>query len=116
MNNDSYSFDMFFNDMNVSKSTLYRKIKVLTGMSPSDFIRNIRLKKACEIIKAKKVSVAEIAYEVGFNDSKYFSVCFKKEFGVTPTEYISRYHIPEGQEKNNLPIIDKHVRSCREKI
>lgn len=99
MNNDSYSFDMFFNDMNVSKSTLYRKIKVLTGMSPSDFIRNIRLKKACEIIKAKKVSVAEIAYEVGFNDSKYFSVCFKKEFGVTPTEYISRYHIPEGQEK-----------------
>ena len=99
LNNDTYSFDMFFNDMNVSKSTLYRKIKVLTGMSPSDFIRNIRLKKACEIIKEKKATVAEIAYEVGFNDPKYFSVCFKKEFGVTPTEYINRYHLPEDPGK-----------------
>ena len=99
LNNDTYSFDMFFNDMNVSKSTLYRKIKVLTGMSPSDFIRNIRLKKACEIIKEKKATVAEIAYEVGFNDPKYFSVCFKKEFDVTPTEYINRYHLPEDPGK-----------------
>lgn len=95
LNNYDYSFDMFYNEMNVSKSTLYRKMKLLTGMSPTDFIRNIRLKKACEIIKVKKVSVSEIAYEVGFNDSKYFSVCFKKEFGITPTEYINKYHLKE---------------------
>lgn len=92
LDNADFTFEDFVAEMNVTKSTLYRKIKVLTGMTTSDFIKNIRLKNACQIMQTKKVSVSEMAYAVGFDDPKYFSTCFKKEFGVLPTEYMARYH------------------------
>lgn len=80
----------FADEMRTSKSTLYRKLKSLTGFNTSAFIRNIRLKEACRIMEEKgtNVRVSELAYAVGFNDPKYFSVCFKKEFGLSPSEYI----------------------------
>lgn len=87
-----FNLEEYIEEMNVSKSTLYRKLKVLTGMSPSDFIKNIKLKRAYTVMKEKRVSISEIAYEVGFNDPKYFSICFKKEFGLTPTEFLAKYH------------------------
>jgi AraC-like DNA-binding protein len=72
----------------VSKSALYKKLKSLTGLNTSSFIRNIRLKTACKIIEEKKsIRISELAYAVGFNDPKYFSSCFKKEFGMIPSEY-----------------------------
>ena len=77
--------------MAVSKSTLYRKITSLTGMNPSAFIRNIRVKAAYKIITTNSnVKIAELAYSVGFNDPKYFSTCFKKEFGILPSEFIEK--------------------------
>lgn len=61
-------------------------------MNTSGFIRNIRLKAACQIIEEKRhVRISELAYAVGFNDPKYFSVCFRKEFGMLPTEYMEQY-------------------------
>lgn len=87
-----FNFDNYIGELNVSKSTLYRKLKVLTGMTPSDFIRSIKLKRAYSIMKEKKVSISEVAYEVGFNDPKYFSSCFKKEYGMTPTDFINQHH------------------------
>ena len=87
-----FNFEDYIGEMNVSKSTLYRKLKVLTGMTPSDFIRSIKLKRAYRIMQEKKVSISEVAYDVGFNDPKYFSSCFKKEFGMTPTEFINQNH------------------------
>ena len=75
--------------MNMSGSTLYRKIKGLTGMSPKEFIRNIRFKYACRLLLEKSSNISEVAYRVGFSDAKYFSLCFKKEFGMTPSKYIS---------------------------
>ena len=71
----------------VSKSSLYRKMKVATGLSPVEFIRNIRLKHGSQLLKDKSISVAEVAYECGFSNPKYFATCFKEEFGVTPKEY-----------------------------
>ncbi len=72
----------------LSKSTLYRKTKVLLGMAPSEFIRNIRLKHACQLMeKDGSISVSEVAFAVGFSDPRYFSTCFKNEFGMTPTEF-----------------------------
>lgn len=92
---DDVEFDQqkFIQVMNVSKSTLYRKLKSLTGLNTSSFIRNIRLKAACQIIEDNKnnIRIAELAYAVGFNDPKYFSASFKKEFGLLPTEYIEQY-------------------------
>ena len=71
----------------VSKSSLYRKMKLATGLSPIEFIRNIRLKHGRQLLKDKSISVAEVAYECGFSNPKYFATCFKEEFGVTPKEY-----------------------------
>ena len=83
----------FVEEMSTSKSTLYKKLKSLTGLNTSAFIRNIRLKAACQIMEDKNASirVSELAYAVGFNDPKYFSSCFKKEFGMLPTEYMERF-------------------------
>ena len=71
----------------VSKSTLYRKMKIATGLSPIEFIRNIRLKHGSQLLKNKSMSIAEVAYECGFSNPKYFATCFKEDFGVTPKEY-----------------------------
>jgi len=85
--NFDFTHEQLIDAMNTSKSTLYRKIKSLTGLSPSEFVRNIRLKHACIMLKNETGNVSDIAYSVGFNDPKYFSTCFKAEFGVTPREY-----------------------------
>ncbi|MEL5894796.1 two-component regulator propeller domain-containing protein [Bacteroides sp. GD17] len=83
----------FVDEMGTSKSTLYKKLKSLTGLNTSAFIRNIRLKAACRIMEEKgsAVRISDLAYAVGFNDPKYFSACFKKEFGMLPTEYLERF-------------------------
>lgn len=71
----------------MSKSSLYRKIKTMTGLSPVEFIRNIRLKHACQMLKDKSISISEVAYATGFSDPKYFTTCFKNEFDVTPSDF-----------------------------
>ena len=83
----------FAEEMITIKSTLYKKLKSLAGLNTSAFIRNVRLKAACRIMEEKgnNIRVSELAYIVGFNDPKYFSVCFKKEFGMLPTDYIERF-------------------------
>ena len=83
----------FADEMRTSKSTLYKKLKSLAGLNTSSFIRNVRLTAACRIMEEKgtNVRVSELAYAVGFNDPKYFSSCFKKEFDMLPSEYIERF-------------------------
>ncbi|MEI7502138.1 MAG: two-component regulator propeller domain-containing protein, partial [Paludibacter sp.] len=78
---DTYDFDQFAIDMATSKSTLHRKLKSLTGLSPGEFIRNIRLKHAALMLANNTGNISEVAFAVGFNDPKYFSRCFKTEFG-----------------------------------
>ena len=105
LDNSEFDQQQFMEEMATSKSTLYKKLKSLTGLNTSAFIRNIRLKAACQIIEEKKrVRISELAYAVGFNDPKYFSACFRKEFGMLPSEYMERYH-PEAAEGGG--IIDK---------
>ena len=84
LSNFDFTHEQLIDAMNSSKSTFYRKIKSLTGLSPSEFVRNIRLKHACLMLKSETGNVSDIAYAVGFNDPKYFSTCFKAEFGVSP--------------------------------
>jgi len=76
--------------MGMSHSVIFRKIKALTGLNVVEFIRSVRLKKAALILKKNKLPIAEVSYMVGFSDPKYFSKCFIKEFGLTPTEYSNR--------------------------
>jgi signal transduction histidine kinase/ligand-binding sensor domain-containing protein/DNA-binding response OmpR family regulator len=87
LSDETFDFDQFAIDMATSKSTLHRKLKTLTGLSPGEFIRSIRLKHAIKMLTNKSGNISEIAFAVGFNDPKYFSRCFKIEFGLTPREY-----------------------------
>lgn len=87
LDDTNLDLDLFAEQMNMSKSSLYRKIKVMTNLSPNDFIRNIRLKHACQMLREKSISISDVAYATGFADQRYFSKCFKSAFGVTPSEY-----------------------------
>lgn len=91
ISDEDFSFESLVGEMNVSKSTLYRKIKSLTGMTTSDFVKDIRLKTACRIMRENHVNIAEVAYLVGFGQPKYFTYCFKKKYGILPSEYASQY-------------------------
>jgi len=85
-----YDLEQLATEMHMSKSTLYRKIKSMTGMTPLDFVRNIKMKRACMMLLSRTQNISEIAYAVGFSTPKYFSKCFKDEFGITPSEYLQK--------------------------
>ena len=87
LDNSGFDIDSFCRNIGVSSSQLYRKIKSITGLSPNEFIRTYRLKKAAVLIQESTLNISEIAYKVGFNDALYFSKCFKKQFGTTPSLY-----------------------------
>lgn len=75
------------NEVNMSRSVFFKKLKTLTGLSPVEFLREIRMKRAAQLIETEEYSMSQIAYMVGLNDSHYFSKCFKQQYGITPTEY-----------------------------
>ena len=76
--------------LHMSRVALYKKLLALTGKSPLDFIKTIRLKRAAQLLEKSQQTVSEIAYEVGFNNPKYFARTFRKEFGVLPSEYAAK--------------------------
>ena len=89
LSDTEFSQTAFTEEMGISKSTLFRKLKSITGMTYSSFVRSIRLNTACRLMREKRgIRISELAYSVGFNDPKYFSQCFRKEFGLTPGEYM----------------------------
>lgn len=73
-----------------SRSGLNRKMKMLIGLTPADFIREARIKRACQMLEETRDNVSEIAYRCGFTDPKYFSRCFKASVGMTPSEFRKR--------------------------
>ena len=84
-----YDRDAFASDMGASASTLYNKLRSVTGMNVSGFIRDIRMKEAKRIaLQQPDLRVSDLAYKVGFHDPKYFSTCFKKTYGVQPSEFL----------------------------
>ncbi|WP_206365279.1 hybrid sensor histidine kinase/response regulator transcription factor [Sphingobacterium corticibacterium] len=85
--NPLYSVDDFVSDMNVGRTILYQKIHDIVGMSIKEFILNIRLKRSAYLLEQSDLTIAEIAYQTGFNNAKYFSVCFKKQFDMSPSEF-----------------------------
>ena len=77
--------------MGASSSTLYNKLRALTGQNISNFIRDIRIKTACQLAKDNPdLRVSDIAYRVGFKDPKYFATSFKKVMGIQPKEYFEK--------------------------
>ena len=87
IDNPDLVIDDFANKLLLSRSIFYRKLKSIVGMPPVDFIREIRVKRAAQLIRSDVYNFSQIAYMTGFSDPKYFSRCFKKHMGVTPSEY-----------------------------
>ena len=87
MDNPDFTVDVLCSLLNMSRTSFYSKLKALTGQAPADFVRNIRLKHAAELLKEGKYSVTEVAERTGFCDGKYFREVFKKYFNVSPSQY-----------------------------
>ncbi len=87
LENPELNVNMLLKELSISRSLLHRKITTLTNMSTVEFITNIRLKKSAEMLHDSSNNISEVAYAVGFNDPKYFSRIFKKQFGKSPSEY-----------------------------
>lgn len=86
-----FNVTQFVEEMATSRTVLHKKLKSITGLNTTAFVRSLRLKAACRILDENPaIRISELAYRVGFNDPKYFSICFKKEFGMQPTEYAAK--------------------------
>src|SRR5690606_5079063 len=82
-----FNTDAFSRSMHMSRRQLYRKLKAIIGMTPTEFVRNERLRLAAGLLKKSDATVAEIAYQVGFGTPSYFIKCFKEAYGHTPNEF-----------------------------
>lgn len=91
ISNEDFDVTSFCSELNVSRSMLFTKIKAWTNSTPNEFIREIRLKKAAQLLEQNKINVSQVSYKVGFKRPKYFSKCFQKKYGMTPTEYIDKF-------------------------
>lgn len=87
IDNTEFSVEELSHELNMSRVNLYKKLLSLTGKTPIEFIRIIRLKRAAQLLRESQLTVSEIAYKVGFNNPKYFTKYFKEEFGVLPSVY-----------------------------
>ena len=87
LGDNDFTVDTLAYDLRVSRTTLYNKVKVLTGNTPSDFIRIYRINKAKTLLRERRYAIVEVAEMVGFADQKYFREVFKKTVGMTPSEY-----------------------------
>ncbi len=91
-----FSIEKGSEKLGLSRVHLYRKVKELAGVTPTDFLRNYRLKKAAALLRRKSGNVNEVAYATGFSSPAYFSKCFKAVYNITPTEYL------EKEQKSSL--------------
>ena len=90
LSNSDFNVDMLTQEVGISRAQLHRKMKEMTGISTSEFIRNIRLEQAARLLKEQKINITQVAYTVGFSNLAHFSTIFRKHFGVSPSEYAER--------------------------
>ncbi|MBK0383063.1 response regulator [Pedobacter sp. SD-b] len=94
---DDFSIEDFAKELNMSKSTFYRKIKALTGMSGLEFKRLIRLRRSVQLLNSGQFTVSEAAFKSGFNDLKYFRTSFHKQYGINPSDYLKKNKTTENK-------------------
>lgn len=96
--NEEFNIDEIAYEMAMSRSVFFKKVKSLTGQNPKDFIRDIKMNKAADLLREQKYSISEISYLIGFPNSKYFSTAFKKYYGISPTTFVEK----EKREENYI--------------
>ncbi len=90
INNADLTVDAVSHEVGLSKTILYKKIKQLTGLSPIEYIRSLRISEAAKLLRTQRYKVYEVVYMVGFSDLKYFRKCFIKEFGYPPSQLLEK--------------------------
>jgi AraC-like DNA-binding protein len=90
LDNTQFSVDEFAAAVKMGRTLFYKKVKGLTGYSPNEYIRLVRLKQAATLLNTGDYTVSEVTYKVGMNDPFYFSKCFKAQFGIPPSAYLKR--------------------------
>lgn len=88
MSNSGLSVDFLAAEMGLSRTAIFKKLKALTGMTPNDFMKSVRLDEASRMLVEGRYSITEIGFVTGFSSSSYFAKCFAKQFGVLPSEYV----------------------------
>lgn len=91
MDNGELIVDDLVAELAVSRSVFFKKLKALTGLAPIEFIKEIRITRAAELLENPEYTISQVSYMVGINDPRYFSKCFKQKYGMTPTEYKERF-------------------------
>ncbi|MBD0724708.1 hybrid sensor histidine kinase/response regulator [Flavobacterium sp. L1I52] len=91
LGNEQFDVLFFCEELGVSRTVLFRKIKAWTGFTPNDFIQHIRLKRGALLLEQGKINISQISYKIGFKNPKYFSKCFREKFGKTPSEYAKTF-------------------------
>jgi AraC-like DNA-binding protein len=102
-----FGVEQMAREIHLSRAQLFRRLKVITGLSPNAFIKDIRLKKAAELIKAKADTLAQISYSVGYTEQSYFAKCFRKKYGMTPSEYTRKRSVVGNLIPIQISMADK---------
>ena len=88
LSDSDFNVEMLCSEVGISRTQLHRKMKEMTGLTTSEFIRNIRLEQAARLLREQKINVTQVAYTVGFSNLAHFSTVFRKHFGMSPSEYV----------------------------
>lgn len=91
MSDSDFNVEKMCDEVGVSRTQLHRKLKEMTGVPTSEFLRNIRLNEAARLIRERKINITQVSYMVGFANNSHFSTAFKKYFGMSPSEYAAKY-------------------------
>lgn len=89
LTNSDFEIETLAQQMGMSRSAFFKKVKAVTGMSPNDLVKDYKLSQAVELLKHSDTSITDVAYRCGFNDVGYFGKCFRKKFGVSPRTYVN---------------------------
>ncbi len=101
LENNTLTVDDLVDDMGMGRTVFFNKLKSMTGLSPVEFIREMRIKRAAQLLEERQLNITEVTYMVGMNDSRYFAKCFKSTYGVTPSEYRKSILDKNGKKKGN---------------
>ena len=96
--NSDLTIDQLASHLGLGRTTMYNKLKSLTGKSPVELLKEYRITKAKLLLRTGQFSVSEVAYKVGFSDPGYFSRCFREQFRMSPAEYLKTHHIKQNQD------------------
>lgn len=92
IDNEQFNIPTFSSELGVSRTMLFTKIKAWTNYTPNEFITEIRMKRAAQLLEQGKINVSQVSYKVGFKNPKYFTKCFQKKFGLTPSQYSNKFY------------------------